>query len=633
MKSQWLSLSLKETIHQIRQRHICPVELHKKCVQRARKVRQLNMFITECYPDTSHLGETNTADTTSTSSSSSSSSSKLLYGIPLAVKDSFCTEDIRTTCASAMLQNYFPPFDATVVKKLRKQGATIFGKTNMDEFGMGGGSLDSYYGPVKNPWKYPFRKSDSPTNTNTPPTTTTTATSTTGSTATTTLKYLTCSSNNNNCKKVIAPPGRATGRPLLTNPTLTSTSGSSGHSVGMGAVTGGESGRYYKLPQTRGDLPIHQHHHQQHYHHQSSPEEDPGWYISGGSSGGSAVAVATGVTFGALGSDTGGSVRNPASYCGVIGLKPSYGALSRHGLIPLANSLDVPGVFAKTVDDAALLFDILRGHDPKDSTSVTDPFEPLSLSDHPSVEGLTVGIPKEAFKCNASTEVIEEWQRVADALERAGARVVSVSLPNFLSGTSCYIVLCCAEVASNMSRYDGIKFGHRAAIMESTEQLFASSRRQGFNEVVCGRIMSGNFFLLKGNYQKYVSQAMKVRRLISNDYRAVFASGVDVLLTPTTVSDAPLYSEFRQGGAATQIRHQDAYTVTANLTGLPAVNIPTGLSSKGLPIGLQLTGKYLAEQPLLGAAKWIEQFCNFPALDLSFLDDNDDDDDYCDDIR
>ncbi|XP_014784700.1 glutamyl-tRNA(Gln) amidotransferase subunit A, mitochondrial isoform X2 [Octopus bimaculoides] len=549
-------------LHQIKQHRICPVELSKKCVQRAKQLRELNMFITECYSNPHHQTEPHTPVA---NNNTETSCSKILQGLPFAIKDNFSTEGVRTTCASAMLHNYMPPYNATVVEKLLQQGATIIGKTNMDEFAMGAGSIDSHFGPVKNPWKYPFDRSST--------------------------KHLTGPKGNleSNNDKPIQP-----------------------------TISGNEEKDSSAPPQRSWDQQTDNLLSHERRHKQWLDDED--WFITGGSSGGSAVAVASGIAFGALGSDTGGSTRNPAAYCGIVGLKPTYGSLSRYGLIPLVNSFDVPGILAKTVDDAALIFNILRGHDIKDSTTVTNKFQPLSIDEHPSMVGITVGIPKEAYLSAASSEIIEEWTRVSDQLERAGAKVVDVSLPHFNYGSSCYVVLCCCEVASNMARYDGIKYGHRANIMASTEQLYATSRHQGFNDVVRGRILAGNYFLLKSNYNKYVAQSMKLRRLITTDFHQVFANGVDMLLTPVTVSDAPLYRDFCQEDNRTRISEQDLYTTSVNLAGLPAVTVPTRLSAKGLPLGIQLIGKCFGEQELLSAAKWIEVENNFLSLDLSFLD-------------
>ncbi|XP_064596159.1 glutamyl-tRNA(Gln) amidotransferase subunit A, mitochondrial-like [Liolophura sinensis] len=349
------------------------------------------------------------------------------------------------------------------------------------------------------------------------------------------------------------------------------------------------------------------------------PNDECDWHVTGGSSGGSAVAVATGSCFAALGSDTGGSARSPAAWCGVVGLKPTYGLLSRHGLIPLVNSLDTPGIITKTTDDAAIMLNVLSGHDIMDSTTVTESHPPVQLPDKCSVKGLCVGIPKEYHAPGLSEDVVRTWQRAADLLADHGAKVIEVSLPHTQYSIVCYQVLGACEVASNMARYDGIEYGLRADVDESTEALYAASRHQGFNDVVRGRILCGNYFLLKKNYEKYFLRAQKVRQLISDDFKSVFRSGVDVLLTPTLQSSAPKYSRFIMEDNRTRSENEDVYTQCVNLAGLPAITVPAGLSDNGMPIGLQLIGKAFSEQQLLSSAKWLEQQIDFPRLNLDCL--------------
>ncbi|CAH2252393.1 glutamyl-tRNA(Gln) amidotransferase subunit A, mitochondrial [Pelobates cultripes] len=230
-------------------------------------------------------------------------------------------------------------------------------------------------------------------------------------------------------------------------------------------------------------------------HHDAKKESD--WLITGGSSGGSAAAVSAGTCYVALGSDTGGSTRNPASHCGVVGLKPTYGLVSRHGLIPLVNSMDVPGILSRCVDDAATVLGVLAGHDPQDSTTIQDPFETFKLPEKISMKKLCIGIPKEYHAPGLSTEIVTLWSKAADMFENAGAKVVEVSLPHTPYSIVCYHVLCTSEVASNMARFDGLEYGHRSDVDDSTEAMYAATRREGFNEVVRGRILSGNYFLLK----------------------------------------------------------------------------------------------------------------------------------------
>ncbi|XP_034965190.2 glutamyl-tRNA(Gln) amidotransferase subunit A, mitochondrial [Zootoca vivipara] len=348
----------------------------------------------------------------------------------------------------------------------------------------------------------------------------------------------------------------------------------------------------------------------------SAQNEDTSWLITGGSSGGSAAAVSSFTCFTALGSDTGGSTRNPASHCGVVGLKPTYGLVSRHGLIPLVNSMDVPGIFTRCVDDAATVLGALSGHDPKDSTTVQDPVHPFQLPNLTDVKDLCIGIPKEYNAPGLSSQTLAVWSKAADLFEKAGARVIDVRLPHTCYSIVCYHVLCAAEVASNMARFDGLEYGHRSSADKSTETLYAATRREGFNDVVRGRILSGNYFLLKQNYENYFIKAQKVRRLIATDFAKVFHSGVDILLTPTTMSHTVPYVEFIKEDNRTRSTQDDIFTQAANMAGLPAVNVPSALSETGLPIGLQFIGRAFHEEQLLTVAKWFEKQVQFPVLEL-----------------
>ncbi|XP_036270806.1 glutamyl-tRNA(Gln) amidotransferase subunit A, mitochondrial isoform X1 [Pipistrellus kuhlii] len=344
--------------------------------------------------------------------------------------------------------------------------------------------------------------------------------------------------------------------------------------------------------------------------------EDTNWLITGGSSGGSAAAVSAFTCFAALGSDTGGSTRNPAALCGVVGLKPTYGLVSRHGLIPLVNSMDVPGILTRCVDDAATVLGVLAGHDCKDSTTVQDPVKSFILPSLTDVSKLCIGIPKEYLVPELSSEVQSLWSKAAKLFESEGAKVIEVSLPHTSYSIVCYHVLCTSEVASNMARFDGLEYGHRCDINVSTEAMYAATRREGFNDVVRGRILSGNFFLLKENYENYFIKAQKVRRLIANDFVNVFNSGVDVLLTPTTLSEAVPYVEFIKEDNRTRSAQGDIFTQAVNMAGLPAVSVPMALSNQGLPIGLQFIGRAFCDQQLLTVAKWFEKQVQFPIIQL-----------------
>ncbi|XP_044100600.1 glutamyl-tRNA(Gln) amidotransferase subunit A, mitochondrial isoform X3 [Neovison vison] len=347
---------------------------------------------------------------------------------------------------------------------------------------------------------------------------------------------------------------------------------------------------------------------------------------------------------GALGSDTGGSTRNPAAHCGVVGFKPSYGLVSRHGLIPLVNSMDVPGILTRCVDDAAIVLGMLAGHDPKDSTTIQDPVKPFTLPTLTDVSKLCIGIPKEYLAPELSGEVRSFWSKAANLFESEGAKVIEVSLPHTSYSIVCYHVLCTSEVASNMARFDGLEYVlgdkeeeplrtvsqnvnigqkcHRCDINVSTEAMYAATRREGFNDVVRGRILAGNFFLLKENYENYFIKAQKVRRLIANDFVKVFNSGVDVLLTPTTLRGAAPYLEFIKEDNRTRSAEDDIFTQAVNMAGLPAVSVPVALSNLGLPIGLQFIGRAFCDQQLLKIAKWFEKQVQFPVIQLQELMDD-----------
>ncbi|XP_061751649.1 glutamyl-tRNA(Gln) amidotransferase subunit A, mitochondrial isoform X1 [Nerophis ophidion] len=496
-----LNLTLREISMALREGNISPTELCRKCLNRLKQTKHLNAYIT--ITEEQALKQAQQAETRLLQGAPKGP----LDGVPFAVKDNFSTKNIKTTCASRMLKDYIPPYNATVVQKLLDQGAVLIGKTNMDEFAMGSGSTDGAFGPVKNPWSYaaPY------------------------------------------CERTGAVP-------------------------------------------------------------------DTDWVITGGSSGGSAAAVASLTSYLALGSDTGGSTRNPGALCGVVALKPTYGLLSRHGLIPLVNSFDVPGIMTRTASDTAFVLCILQGLDTRDSTTVSPALSSTEMLEELDVKNLCVGIPKEFHAPGLSEEIVAQWSRVADMLEKAGARVEQVSLAHSQYSIPCYHVLCCAEVASNMARFDGLQYGHRSQIDHSTEAMYATTRHEGFNDVVRGRILSGNYFLLKQNYEHYFVKAQKVRRLIANDFKRVFGSGVDVLLTPTTLSDATRYSDFIQEDNRTRSSQEDVFTGPANMAGLPAVSLPTALSRRGLPIGLQLIGPAFQDKKLLSVAQWIEQRVCFPFI-------------------
>jgi len=324
-------------------------------------------------------------------------------------------------------------------------------------------------------------------------------------------------------------------------------------------------------------------------------------YVPGGSSGGSAVAVASGIVDMALGSDTGGSVRQPASFCGVYGLKPTYGRVSRYGLTAFASSFDQVGVFANSVEDTVSLFEVIAGHDDNDSTSAKETVEPFNYNE-PSVKNLRIGLPKEFLGDGIDSEIRYALTVKVEFLKDRGFNIIDVSLPHTEHAIATYYILTTAEASTNLSRYDGVRFGHRTE-KGNLNELYKHSRSEGFGDEVKRRIILGTFVLSSGYYDAYYTQAQKVRRLIRDDYTKVFKQ-VDVLLTPTS----PILP-FKIGEKLTdplQMYMADVCTVPMSLAGVPALNIPTGKSKKGLPIGLQLTGDFFKENDLFGVAKLLE---------------------------
>ena len=324
------------------------------------------------------------------------------------------------------------------------------------------------------------------------------------------------------------------------------------------------------------------------------------------------LLLSSGLCHAALGSDTGGSVRIPAAWTGVASIKPSYGRLSRHGLIPLVNSLDCPGLMARSVADLGLLLDCVQGEDRLDSTSLPTQSRPMAALTDQEVREVRVGVPQEYLCPGMEEEIVSVWSRVADLLDSAGAKVVPVSLPHTELAIPCYSVLNPCEVASNMARYDGVEYGLRGRGL-STEDMFADGRARGFNEVVRGRILAGNYFLLKRHYEEYYGQALRLRRMILEDFRKVWEE-VDVLVTPVTLSPPPLYSEFSSVDNRTQTATQDYCTQPVNLAGLPAITLPVSLTSSHLPVSVQLVGRWRQDEDLIKLGAWLESKLNFPTL-------------------
>ncbi|MES2820693.1 MAG: Asp-tRNA(Asn)/Glu-tRNA(Gln) amidotransferase subunit GatA [Pseudomonadota bacterium] len=404
-----------------------------------------------------------------------------LLGAPIAHKDLFCTQGIRTSCGSKMLDNFAAPYDATVVAQLAAAGTVTLGKTNMDEFAMGSSNESSYYGAVKNPW---------------------------------------------NLERV-----------------------------------------------------------------------------PGGSSGGSAAAVAARLLPGATGTDTGGSIRQPAALTNLTGIKPTYGRVSRWGMIAYASSLDQGGPLARTAEDCALLLQAMAGFDPKDSTSVDEPVPDYSAGLNASLQGLRIGLPKEYFGAGLDPRIAELTLNTVKELEKLGAVVSEISLPNMQHAIPAYYVIAPAEASSNLSRFDGARFGHRCSEPKNLEDMYKRSRAEGFGPEVQRRILVGAYALSAGYYDAYYLQAQKIRRLIKNDFMSAFQN-VDLILGPTTPNPAWKLGEKNSDPVAAYL--EDVYTITANLAGLPGLSMPAGFVD-GLPVGVQLLAPYFQEGRLLNVAHRYQQ--------------------------
>ncbi|MEQ1896784.1 MAG: Asp-tRNA(Asn)/Glu-tRNA(Gln) amidotransferase subunit GatA [Vicinamibacterales bacterium] len=415
----------------------------------------------------------------------------LLAGVPVALKDNICTNGLRTTASSKILDQFVPPYDATVTARLEAAGAVVVGKTNCDEFAMGSSNENSAYGPVRNPW--------------------------------------------------------ATDR------------------------------------------------------------------TPGGSSGGSAAAVAAGLAPIALGSDTGGSIRQPASFCGIVGLKPTYGRVSRYGLLAFASSLDQIGPMTRTAADAALTMRVIAGVDRADATSSAQPVPDFAAALTGDVKGLRVGVPRAFVTSGVDAPVVEAFDQALAVLAEAGATLVDVELPNAPSGIPVYYLVCTAEASSNLARYDGVRFGHRATLGpdDTLHSMYDRSRDEGFGPEVKRRIMLGTYVLSAGYYNAYYLKAQQVRTLLRRDYDEAFRS-VDVVAMPT--SPTPAFTLGEKTDDPLQMYLTDIFTVSANLVGLPAISLPCGFDANRLPIGLQLTGRMFDETTLLRAADAYERVAQWPTL-------------------
>ena len=464
------------------------VELTQAHIKAMETHRDLNVFITEV-PDLA-IERAKEAD-----HNRSHGQAGALEGLPLGIKDLFCTEGILTTAASHILDGFTPPYESTVTAKLKAAGAVTLGKTNLDEFAMGSSNESSYYGAAHNPWK---------------------------------------------------------------------------------------------------------------------KQGDPRNLVPGGSSGGSAAAVAAHTCLGATGTDTGGSIRQPASFCGIVGMKPTYGRCSRWGIVAFSSSLDQAGPMTRTVRDSAILLSVMAGHDPKDSTSADMPVPDFEAALSGDIKGLRIGLPSEYRPDGLNTDVAVLWDKGIGWLKDAGAEVVDISLPHTRYALPTYYIVAPAEASANLARYDGVRFGLRVE-GDNLDDMYAKTRAAGFGDEVKRRILIGTYALSAGYYDAYYLKAQKVRQLIYQDFVSAFEN-VDAILTPTAPS--PAFPIGEKSDDPVSMYLNDVFTVPASLAGIPGISVPAGLSNDGLPLGLQLLTKRWDEETLFRVAGVLEQAAGFTGLSM-----------------
>jgi len=465
-------------------------ELTQAHITALEATRELNAFVTET-PELA-MKAAKASDDRRASNNGGGGETGSMEGLPIAIKDLFCTEGVLTTASSHILDGFTPQYESTVTANLWRSGSVMLGKTNLDEFAMGSATVNSYYGPTVNPWR---RSGD--------------------------------------------------------------------------------------------DKPL----------------------VPGGSSGGSAAAVAARMALGATGTDTGGSIRQPASFCGIVGVKPTYGRCSRWGIVAFASSLDQAGPMTRTVRDGAMMLGAMAGHDPKDSTSADRPVPDFEAALEKGVKGLKVGIPEEYRMDGMSAELLALWDQGKEWLKAAGAEMVPVSLPHTKYALPTYYIVAPAEASSNLARYDGVRYGLRVE-GANLQEMYENTRGEGFGDEVTRRILIGTYVLSAGYYDAYYLKAQKLRTLISRDFREAFDK-VDVLLTPTAPSPAFAIGEKMDDPIAMYLN--DVFTVPASLAGLPGISVPAGLSGDGLPEGLQLIARPFDEETMFRAARALEEAAAFDA--------------------
>ncbi len=478
-------LTIRQTVDGLKNKKFSSTEVTSAYIKNIEQNRRLNAFITESFDLA--MSQAKKSDEKIAAGKAGD-----LEGIPLGIKDLFCTKNLRTTCGSKMLENFVPTYESTVSQKLLDAGSVTLGKLNMDEFAMGSANTNSYFGPVINPYK------------------------------------------------------------------------------------------------------------------KKNSDED---LVPGGSSGGSSAAVAANLCAGATGSDTGGSIRQPAAYTNIVGIKPTYGRSSRYGMIAFASSLDQAGVFAKDVYDAALLQRVISGFDEKDSTSMNlavPQFEKLLNSD---VKGKKIGIAKEYFIDGMPEEIVKLWNHGKEILQKRGAEIVEISLPHTKYAPAVYYILASAECSSNLARFDGVRYGFRAEGDDlSLDEMYSKTRAQGFGNEVKRRILTGTYVLSAGYFDAYYKKAQKVRNLVRQDFIDAFKQ-VDAILTPTAPSAAFSINESKTIGNSDPVKIylNDVFTIPVNLAGLPAISVPGGFDNDGLPLGLQIISKHFDEQTAFDVALALEE--------------------------
>ncbi|NJO55070.1 MAG: Asp-tRNA(Asn)/Glu-tRNA(Gln) amidotransferase subunit GatA, partial [Rhodospirillales bacterium] len=485
MNNPLARLGIVEARDGLAARQFSSVELTRACLDAVASHRDLNAYITET-PEIA-LARAEESD----ARRGRGESLGALDGIPIAIKDLFCTEGVLTTAGSHILDGFIPPYESTVTRKLREAGAVMLGKTNLDEFAMGSANITSHYGPAKNPW------------------------------------------------------GTRKGADL----------------------------------------------------------------VPGGSSGGSAAAVAALTCPGATGTDTGGSIRQPASFCGIVGLKPTYGRCSRWGIVAFASSLDQAGPMTRSVRDASLMLQGMAGHDPMDSTSALVDVPNFEQALSGDVRGLRIGVPDEYRVEGMPAEIEQVWRQGIEWLQSAGASIREVSLPHTRYALATYYIIAPAEASSNLARYDGVRFGLRVP-GETLDDQYMNTRGAGFGAEVRRRILIGTYVLSAGYYDAYYLKAQRVRTLIAQDFTAAFED-VDVILTPTAPSDAFAIGEKTDDPVTMYLN--DVFTVPTSLAGLPGLSVPAGLSTRGLPLGLQVIGRPFDEETVLRVGGVLEAAADFPA--------------------